>query len=79
MESPVAEPVDVRGLSSDHATHIELPKNSPLGFAIAIAAGAFGFGMIWQIWWLAVLAFFCIGGLVIYRAFEEEIEYTVTV
>jgi cytochrome o ubiquinol oxidase subunit 1 len=58
---------------------IELPKNSPLGLAIAVAAGAFGFGMIWHIWWLALLGFFCIGGLVVYRAFEEEIEYKITV
>src|SRR5262249_5120609 len=34
---------------------IEMPRNTPTGFIIAFFAVATGFGMIWHIWWMAVL------------------------
>ena len=48
---------------------IELPKNSGLGVMIAAMALAVGFGLIWHIWWLAIV------GLV---ATNDDIEYVVT-
>ena len=36
---------------------IVMPRNTPAGFVTAFFATAFGFAMIWQIWWLAALAF----------------------
>jgi cytochrome o ubiquinol oxidase subunit 1 len=42
---------------------IEMPKNSPLGFAIAFFATTMGFGLIWHIWWMA-----CVGLVGIFGA-----------
>jgi len=36
-------------------TDIHMPKNVPYGVYIGIASFFFGFGMIWYIWWLAIL------------------------
>src|SRR4051812_22473741 len=36
---------------------IEMPVNSPVGFYTAFFASVFGFAMIWDIWWLAIVAF----------------------
>ena len=57
---------------------IEMPKNSPAGFASAFFTTMIGFALIWHIWWLAVLGM--IGAYVIFVAFawrdvgEYEIE-----
>jgi len=34
---------------------IELPRNTPVGFVIAVFASAGGFALIWHIWWLAIV------------------------
>ena len=36
---------------------VEMPKNSATAPLVGLAAGLFGFAMVWQIWWLVVLAF----------------------
>ncbi|MDR3408252.1 MAG: cytochrome o ubiquinol oxidase subunit I [Methylovirgula sp.] len=36
---------------------IHMPKNTPVGLILAVLATAFGFGMIWHIWWLAIGGF----------------------
>ena len=56
-----------------------MPKNTPLGLAIAVAAGLSGFGMVWHIWWLAAFGLVAIVALIILRSFEKEIEYEITV
>jgi cytochrome o ubiquinol oxidase subunit 1 len=56
---------------------IELPKNSALGFVISGCAFAFGFGMIWHVWWLAALGLVAAILCLIYRSFEEETEHTI--
>lgn len=58
---------------------IELPKNSPLGLAIAVCAGIFGFSMVWHIWWAAALGVVAILAILFFRAYEEHIEYEITV
>jgi cytochrome o ubiquinol oxidase subunit 1 len=35
---------------------IELPKSTPLGFAMAFVASVGGFALIWHIWWLALVS-----------------------
>lgn len=44
-------------------THIDVPHNSPIPVLIAAGSFAFGFGIIWHMWWLAiaglVFAFVC--------------------
>ena len=56
---------------------IVMPKKSAVGFVIAGFSFAFGFGMIWHIWWLAVLGLFAIALTVIIRSFNEDIEFVI--
>ncbi len=53
---------------------IFLPKNTPMGLFIAVAAGTFGFAVIWHIWWLAALGLFGIIALVVIRSTKQETE-----
>lgn len=57
---------------------IELPKNSPYGFVIAIFAFASGFGIIWHIWWLAGIGL--AGAIIcfIIRSLDESTEYKIS-
>ena len=57
---------------------ILLPKNSGLSVVIAMFAGAIGFGMIWHLYWLSVLALFALVTTLIVRASNPEPEYIMT-
>ena len=48
---------------------IEIPVNSAVPLLIGAAAAAFGFAMIWRIWWLAIAALVAIFAIVILRSF----------
>lgn len=66
-------------LPASSGAHIMLPKNTPLGLLVAVAAGVLGFGLVWHIWWASVLAAGAIVVFLIYRGFEEEIEEEIIV
>ena len=57
---------------------IQLPKNS--GFGIIIAAFAFlvGFGLIWHMWWLAMVGLIGVIVCVIIRTSNDDTEYMIT-
>jgi cytochrome o ubiquinol oxidase subunit 1 len=57
---------------------VHLPKNSGLGVIMATFAFLIGFGLIWHMWWLAVLGFGGVIVCVILRASDDETEYTIT-
>ena len=57
---------------------IQMPKNTSVGVVIAGFAFAFGFGVIWHIWWLAALAFVGVLATVIVRSTDEATEYTIS-
>lgn len=57
---------------------IEIPKNSFLGCVIAACAFALGFGMVWHVWWLALLGAAAIVVCLIVRSFDEHTEYILT-
>lgn len=54
---------------------IEIPASSGIGVIIGILGIAFGFGMVWHIWWLAILGGVAIVVCLIVRSFDEDIEY----
>jgi cytochrome o ubiquinol oxidase subunit 1 len=56
---------------------IEMPRNSTTGFVCAFFATILGFSLIWQIWWLAALAF--IGAFVTFVVFawRDRTEYRI--
>ncbi len=39
-----------------------LPSNTGAGFILAVLSAAFGFAMIWYMWWLAIASFIGIVG-----------------
>ena len=57
---------------------IYLPKNSPFGLIIAGFAFLFAFGIIWHIWWLAIIGL--LGAIIsfIIRSMDDEPEYCIT-
>jgi cytochrome o ubiquinol oxidase subunit 1 len=57
---------------------ILIPKNTSAGIWIAGFAFAFGFGMVWHMYWLATVSAFAIIATVIVRASNPETEYTMT-
>jgi cytochrome o ubiquinol oxidase subunit 1 len=56
---------------------IHLPKNTPLGFFIAVLAFVAGFAIVWHIWWLAPLAALAMLMLIIKRTTDDNTEYTI--
>jgi cytochrome o ubiquinol oxidase subunit 1 len=58
--------------SLPHKHDIEVPKNTSVGLTVAAFALCFGFGMIWHMWWLAVLGLVGIAILIIVRSFAYD-------
>jgi cytochrome o ubiquinol oxidase subunit 1 len=57
---------------------IELPRNSAVGPVIGIAGTACAFGLVWHIWWMAVLFLFVAWGAVIARSFARHTTRTIS-
>jgi cytochrome o ubiquinol oxidase subunit 1 len=57
-----------------HYEAIVMPKNTDGGILIAVAAFFFGFGMVWHIWWLVVLALCGTLAGILMRTFSEDTE-----
>lgn len=57
---------------------IHLPKNSSIGMFIAAFAFMIGFGLVWYMWWLAILGLLGVVTCIIVRTTSEDTEYTVT-
>ena len=55
-----------------------LPKNTSAGMIIAFFVLSFGFGVVWHIWWLAILGLLCALIAVMIRLFTEHTEYMLT-
>lgn len=58
---------------------VHLPKNSGLGIFIAGFAFLCGFGLIWHMWWLAIVGFIGIVVVLVLRSLNEETESTITI
>ncbi len=54
---------------------IEIPKNTPLGFLIALAAFVVAFAIVWHIWWLATLGIVGVISIIIIRSMDEQPDY----
>ncbi len=63
---------------ADHYRDIELPRNSACGPVIGIAAGLCCFGLIWHIWWMALMFAAVAVVTMIARSFERDTTKTVT-
>ncbi|MBV8797696.1 MAG: cbb3-type cytochrome c oxidase subunit I [Hyphomicrobiales bacterium] len=56
---------------------IEMPRNSATGFVCAFFATFLGFALIWQIWWLAILAFAGAFATFVVFAWRDRTEYLI--
>lgn len=63
--------------SKPHYQDIHMPKNTGMGVFIAGACLAFGFAVVWHIWWLSALSVLAAIALVIIRLTNENTEYTI--
>lgn len=54
---------------------ILIPSNTGAGFILAVLSAAFGFAMIWYMWWLAIASFIGIIGFTIYHTFNYKREF----
>lgn len=57
---------------------IHLPKNSPAGLIIGAFAFLVGFGLIWHIWWLALIGLLGAITSIIVRTSNDDSEYVIT-
>jgi len=53
---------------------IELPKNTPFGMYIGLAALFIGFGIVWHMYWLVPLGLVATAAILIVRSFDEDTE-----
>jgi cytochrome o ubiquinol oxidase subunit 1 len=67
----------VRPVSGFNGIH--MPKNTGTGVILAGLAVAFGFGMIWYIWWLAGLSFLGLLAVAIGHTFNYHRDFTIPV
>ncbi|MBL0372352.1 cytochrome o ubiquinol oxidase subunit I [Rhizobium sp. KVB221] len=54
---------------------IHMPKNTGTGVILSALSVAFGFGMIWYMWWLAALTFVLMIGIAIAHTFNYKRDY----
>jgi cytochrome o ubiquinol oxidase subunit 1 len=58
--------------------NIEVPKNTPLGMFIAMGAFLIGFGLVWHIWWLAIIGLVTIVTFMLVRFSDDDTERVIT-
>ncbi|HEY1900097.1 MAG TPA: cytochrome o ubiquinol oxidase subunit I [Steroidobacteraceae bacterium] len=60
---------------AEHQPHYEtihMPKRSATGFISAFFAVFLGFGLIWHIWWLVIVALICCVGVLLRQAWDTD-------
>ncbi|TPG13158.1 cbb3-type cytochrome c oxidase subunit I [Sphingomonas oligophenolica] len=58
---------------------IELPRNSMTGPVLGIVGTALAFGLVWHMWWLAILGTVMIVATIIARSFARDVHRTIPV
>jgi cytochrome o ubiquinol oxidase subunit 1 len=61
-----------------HYEDIHMPKNTAVGFIIAICSGAFGFAVTWHITWLMITALIGVIAMIIIRSCSTDLDYYLT-
>lgn len=75
-EERLAHPEKVQA-EVPHYEDIHMPRNTGMGFIIAMFGGLFGFGMTWDIMWMVILGLIGIVVCVIIRTMDLDTEYYV--
>ena len=58
---------------------IHMPKNTSAGFLIGVFSFILGFSLVWYIYWLALISFIAIIVTIMWRSFQRDTDYYVTV
>ncbi|MBV8399780.1 MAG: cbb3-type cytochrome c oxidase subunit I, partial [Acetobacteraceae bacterium] len=70
---------DMKRRGADQPLHgfrpIHMPKNTGAGFILAVLATALGFGLIWYMWWLVIVAFIAVLAVAIGHTFNYDRDY----
>ncbi|MEO6607837.1 MAG: cbb3-type cytochrome c oxidase subunit I [Aestuariivirga sp.] len=56
----------------------EMPNNSMVGLLIGAFAFGFGFGLVWHIWWLSIVAFLSVWTVIGIRSFRTRTTHQVS-
>ncbi|MBD9655062.1 cytochrome o ubiquinol oxidase subunit I [Pseudomonas sp. PDM12] len=56
---------------------IHMPKNTGVGLIMSVGALAFGFALIWHIWWLAAVSFVGTFVVLIRNSYNTDVDYYV--
>lgn len=75
MKKRGVTPESQKGKARYHDIH--MPKNTGIGFIIAVMSGFFGFGIIWHIMWLVALGIIGVIVSVIARTYQTDVDYYV--
>jgi len=57
---------------------IAMPRNSPVGVIVGAASLVLGFGLVWHIWWMAILGLVGILASIVAFASNESTEYRIS-
>ncbi|HEU4959819.1 MAG TPA: cytochrome o ubiquinol oxidase subunit I [Sphingomonas sp.] len=70
---------DMKARGAEHPTKgyhaIHMPKNTGTGVVLGALATAFGFAMIWYMWWLAAISFVAAIAYAIFHTFNYDRDY----
>ncbi|MGN6268755.1 MAG: cytochrome o ubiquinol oxidase subunit I [Sphingomonas sp.] len=70
---------DMKSRGAEHPTSgyhpIHMPKNTATGVVLGALMTAFGFAMIWYMWWLAALSFVATIAYAIFHTFNYDRDY----
>ncbi|AOV17103.1 cytochrome o ubiquinol oxidase subunit I [Acidihalobacter aeolianus] len=64
-------------LRPDRYLDIHMPKNTAVPLILGLLSLAFGFAMVWRIWWLAAISVIGIIVVIIYRSFDKDTDYII--
>ncbi|OBS10930.1 cbb3-type cytochrome c oxidase subunit I [Acidihalobacter prosperus] len=64
-------------LKPDRYVDIHMPKNTAVPLVLGVLSLAFGFAMVWRIWWLAAISAIAMLLVIIYRSFDKDTDYII--
>jgi len=64
---------------NERYAEIHMPRNTNVGLIMGLLSIALGFGLIWHIWWMAIVGFLGMIVAFVVRSFDEDVDYYVPI
>jgi cytochrome o ubiquinol oxidase subunit 1 len=64
---------------NERYAEIHMPRNTNVGLIMGLLSIALGFGLIWHIWWMALVGFVGMIAAFVIRSFDEDVDYYVPI